>query len=388
MPKGIYTEPRALRGFSKSEVATIIAEYTGDYGIIDKLMARFGKTTKQAREGIRQIAYLYGVSRSYVYPDDFEERRRLLRRLSGLERSQVRWILSVYDGKTTTINKILKKTGLNRNRLNNLVRYYGLSVTHIRDWLPVEEYYMLTWMGEKPIQVIAEELGRTESALKNKIKTLKVSFLGGLDYFTANRILGLCNIQDSGYFHKWVQMGLTLIDCSYSWGANSLYLIKQKEFLNFLKKHPEAVDYMSLSVKSKKQLGILQPILTDAGVEYQMAIPYPPKEKLLFCVRCLDQKWVPLYNKGGYCLQCGKADFYYGIDYRGYPEWRYREVPDPFPRVTLEEIKNGRYIHNDGYVAFLLANKNIDLIPILIQDRPLIAAKRVQLTLKGAIDEY
>lgn len=245
---------------------------------------------------------------------------------------QVAEIGRVYDGRSETIDALVRKFGCRRHNITSTARRLGATKTTRRAWLTTEDRYLRENWARVPVAEMAQKLGRTVQSLTNRKKRLGLSTWSVADEigYSVRELEQLTSI-DHRYWVEMMEAGELRHVVLQTFDAESVTRVTRIQDLHrFLRRHPEWFDYRGA------------PVYTRLALELDR-LPDPPRFKQVTCrsrnqelrltrqvvgrkvhhgdiqledrihaptsmASCADKPfsfWVPTYESSPTCPRCG-----------------------------------------------------------------------------------
>lgn len=289
---------------------------------------------------------------------------------TALSLEQIDKIAMVYDGQTSTIDKLVAEFNCPRYRILQAAAKAGKTVKKPKRWTPEEKRYLIDNWGRIPIEDICAHLGRTETGIilmKRRLGLSTWDLAKDIGYSVSD-LEGLTGI-DHRYWHRFIGNGeLKAVRLVVRRGETAATVSRVDEIKAFIKNRPEFFDYINSNQRTKKALEL-------------DAIPPAPKFKLLTCrsgnfdqenvkvlvgkpyhgevklrdgkhqcdiTSCAEQPhdfWAPIYEHHPQCPRCGS------VVSRFSEKQRYRdEPPDKSDDIAMLAAKLGLTMRDNKIV--------------------------------------
>lgn len=186
-----------------------------------------------------------------------------------LSETQLRAIAAVYDGKTETIERLVKRFGVKRHNILAAAKRGGYKTARKRNrWTADKDRFLTENWGRKGIDEIARRVGATVIACRLRAKRLKVSSRN-IDDPTVHDLEHLTKLdhrqwrfyRDMGWLVAWEQPRDE---------ATPIVRVTIEELHRLLRRKPEILDYRTASARARAALQL-------------DSLPDPPKSKRVTC---------------------------------------------------------------------------------------------------------
>jgi len=190
-----------------------------------------------------------------------------------LSDAQIREIAKVYDGRTETIDHLVRKMKCQRHNITSAAKRLGLSRSGERKtWTPEDDAYLRDNYGLTPVPDLCQQLHCSPLAIRNRKRRLGISTRLvardlGYTILDLEKLLGV----DHRLWKNFIDSGeLKVTELWVGQNTPQARIVSIESLQRFLKRRPEFVDYRNASLTARMALEL-------------DALPEPPLYKRLIC---------------------------------------------------------------------------------------------------------
>lgn len=190
-----------------------------------------------------------------------------------LDADQLAEIARVYDGKTETVDALMKKMKVRRHNILSAARRLGKSRKKEPPWTEADDEYVVEHYGLVPVPEIAKNLGRSEYAVHIRAKRdLKISTCQRADEigYTIWDLESM-GLPDHRIIRRFIDAGeLRATELRVRADKVVSRVISIEDMHRFLKRRPEFFDYRHANLTARAALELFN-------------LPDPPRYKAVTC---------------------------------------------------------------------------------------------------------